>query len=174
MTTCESLAVRYTLFFCKRATCVKYPDRIHFLTTVVFTFIGASSLKVIYNLSRIVLSWSRTSKAERRCLWLRKFLKHQSTSWFFRRYSKKAFIKVKWSPYWLTNLPWASLASPCLSLGRRNILGELRQATIVTISLTQLYLGELRRTLDSWGSRGNSAMRSPYGVRLPSSSKAPK
>ena len=147
----------------------------HFLMGAVLTFNGISSFTIpISNFSTIVLSWVLTSKADFRCLWLRKFLKHQSTSMFFLLYSKNVFIMVMWSPSWEINLAWASVASIIFYFGRRNMFGAFRQATIVRISFMQLKRGEERRTLDSWGSRGNSAIFLPSPVRFPSSSRAPK
>jgi len=54
------------------------------------------------------------------------------------------------------------------------MFGELKQAVIVNISLTQLCFEALNKTLDNCGSSGNYAILAPYSVRFPSSSKAPK
>lgn len=72
------------------------------------------------------------------------------------------------------NLATASVASAILSLGRMNRLATFKHETIVRISLVQLYLGAVRRTLESCGSRGNYAIIWPSLVSSPSSSKAPK
>lgn len=65
------------------------------------------------------------------------------------------------------NLAWASFASIIFYLGRRNILGELKQDTIVKIYGTHLYFEAVIKILDNWGSKGSYAIFYPSGVRSP-------
>lgn len=81
---------------------------------------------------------------------------------------------VMWSPSGFTNFAWASVAYPNFYFGRKNTLGLLIHDTIVRIYYMHLYLGALNKVLDSWGYSGNYDIFSPYGVRFPSSSRAPR